>query len=66
LKKPASLIRFRFYKQKPKKPNRTETKNKPEKNQAKPSQNRAKPEKPSQTEKTKQKPSRTGLNRFFP
>jgi len=38
LKKPAGLIWFRFYKQKQKKPNRTETE-----------KNRAKLEKPSQT-----------------
>jgi hypothetical protein len=58
LKKSASLIRFRFYKQKPKKPNRTETKNKPEKNRAKPSQNRAKPEKPSKNRAKLKKPSK--------
>jgi hypothetical protein len=58
LKKPAGSVWFRFYKQKTEKtePNRTETDKKPEKNRAKPSQNR----------KTEPKPSQTGLNRFFP
>jgi len=64
-------VRFRFYKQKPKKPNRTEPK--PTKNRAKPSQNRAKPEKtePNRFEPvfSLQKPNRTepkpvGLTRF--
>jgi hypothetical protein len=62
LKKPAGSVRFRFYKQKTEKtePNRTKPK---------PTKNRAKPEKPSQTEKTKpkpEKPSQTGLNWFLP
>jgi len=46
-----------------KKPNRTETDKKPEKHWAKPSQNRAKPEKPSQTEKTEPKPRKPSQNR---
>jgi len=49
LKKPAGSVRFRFYNQKPKKPNRTEPKPK------KPSQNRAKSEKPSQNWKNQAK-----------
>jgi len=55
LKKPAGSVRFRFYKQKTEKPNRTETK-----------KNRAKPEKPSQTEKTKPKPRKPSQTRFCP
>jgi hypothetical protein len=45
LKKPTGLVRFRFYK--------------PETEKTEPSQTQVKPEKPSQTEKTK-------LNRFEP
>jgi hypothetical protein len=58
LKKPAALVRFRFYKQKTKKtePNRNETDKKSEKN-------RAKPKKPSQTEKNRAK---TRKNRAKP
>jgi hypothetical protein len=61
LKKPAALVRFRFYKQKTKKtePNRNETDKKSEKN-------RAKPKKPSQTEKTEPKLEKTEPNRFEP
>jgi len=53
LKKPAGSVRFRFYKHKTEKTNRTETGKKPEK-------------KPSQTEPKPEKLSQTGLNRFFP
>jgi hypothetical protein len=51
LKKPAGSVRFRFYNQKPKKPNRTETDKKPsqtEKTEPKPEKTEPKPEKPSQ------------------
>ena len=49
-------VRFGFISKKPKKPNRTETEKKPEKNRAK----------PSQTGKTKPKPEKTEPNRFEP
>ena len=52
LKKPAGSVRFGFINKKPKKPNRTETDKKLEKN-------RAKLEKPSQTKKTEPKPEKT-------
>jgi len=54
-KKPAGSVRFRFYKQKTEK-----TEPKPTKNRK---NNWAKPEKPSQTEKTKPNRAKTGKNR---
>jgi len=65
LKKRAGSVRFGFgfISKKPKKPNRTETDKKPEKNRAKPKKTEPKPEK---TEPKPEKPSQTGLNRFLP
>jgi hypothetical protein len=56
LKKPAGSVRFRFYKPKTKKTDRTE-KNKP--NRTEPNPNRKK------TEPNQKKTSQTGLNRFL-
>jgi hypothetical protein len=64
LKKPASSVRFRFYKSKTEKTklNRTE----PNPNRKKPEPNQAKLKKPSQTEPKKTKPNRTETGRFEP
>jgi len=64
LKKPAGSVRFRFYNQKTEKP--TEPDKKPEKNRAKLSQNRAKPEKPSQNRENRAKTGKTEPNWFEP
>jgi hypothetical protein len=62
LKKPAGSVWFWFYKQKTERTELNRTDKKPEKNRAKPSQNRAKSEKPSQTEKTEPKPRKPSQN----
>ena len=72
LKKPASSVRFRFYKQKTEK---TEPKQKNQKKTEPNQKNRAKPKKSSQTKKnqaktgknrTKTEKTEPGLNRFLP
>jgi hypothetical protein len=59
LKKSAGSVRFRFYKQKNEKPNRN--RKKPEKT----SQTEPKQSQTENTEPKPEKPSQTGLNRFF-
>jgi len=69
LKKPAGSVRF--YKQKTEKtePNRIETGKKSSQNGAKPKKPSQKQKKPSQNQENRAKPeksSQTGLNRFLP
>ena len=61
-------VRFRFYKQKPKKPNRTETDKKPSQTEPKPSQTGKNRAKPVWTGffPTKTEPNRTKTGRFDP
>jgi len=63
LKKSVGSVRFRFYKQKTKKPNQTETGKKPEK---KLSQNRKKLSQTGKSRAKLEKLSQTGLNKFLP
>jgi hypothetical protein len=60
LKKTADSVRFRFYKKKTEKTEPNRNQKNPEK---KPSQNRAKPKKPSHTEKNLAKIEKTEPNR---
>jgi len=67
LKKPAGSVRFRFYKPKTKKLNRTQTEKKPSQTGKKPSQirkNRAKPVLIGFCPKNQTEPKLVGLNRF--